>query len=399
MATAVNMPQVGQDLETAVITEWKVREGDTVKVGDIIALVESDKAVFEVEVFETGTILKLLYEEGDEAKVLEPIAIIGSHGESLDLEKEAWNPEKTEPEKGAEREGPQAEDNIPDASPGFHASPSARRFARQHDVALAGISGSGPGGRIVKEDILRVIGEKKTGEKGPVSGPASEPPDLDQIIPFSKIRQTIADRMTRSVTTIPHFYLFIEVDLTDALAWRESFNAGSSWKVSINDLIVKASAQALATHPVMNAHVEPHQLVVKKDINIGIAVSVEDGLIVPVLARADKMNIIEISKASKEVTKQAREGVMKTSSPGTFTISNLGMFSVSRFLPIINPPEAAILGVGSTEKKMVPASGNAFTIRDRLNLALACDHRAVDGVLAAEFLHSLKQQLEVYYDK
>jgi pyruvate dehydrogenase E2 component (dihydrolipoamide acetyltransferase) len=296
-------------------------------------------------------------------------------------------------------EGGNAEDNLPDASPGVHASPSARRFARQHDVDLAGISGSGPNGRIVKEDILRAIGEKKTEVTGPASGPGSELTDSDRIIPFSKIRQTIADRMTRSATSIPHFYLFIEVDLTDALAWRESYNTSSSWKLSINDLIVKASARALTIHPGINAHVEPHQLVVKKDINIGIAVSVEDGLIVPVLARADKMNILEISKASKDLTKQAREGVMKTSSPGTFTISNLGMFSVSRFLPIINPPEAAILGVGATEKKMVPTSGNSFAFRDKLNLTLACDHRAVDGVLAAEFLHSLKQHLEVYYDR
>lgn len=162
MATAVNMPQVGQDLETAVITEWKAREGDAVKPGDIIALVESDKAVIEVEVYEAGTILKLLYEEGDEAKVLEPIAFIGARGESLEPEKEVRNPEKTEPETGVMVESRTVEDNFPDAASGVHASPSARRFARQHEVDLAGISGSGPNGRIVKEDILRAIGEKKT---------------------------------------------------------------------------------------------------------------------------------------------------------------------------------------------------------------------------------------------
>ena len=425
MATPINMPQVGQDIETAIVTEWKVKPGDTVHVGDVVALVESDKAVFEVEAFAAGTITDIVVEEGEEGKVFEAMAYIEEQGEGSG-EKGGRRPEAGEREKKGDRR-PEAEDreregerktengernlentnrstfHVPRSTARPFASPSARRLARQHGVDLSMLAGSGPNGRIIKKDILKAvellaISEQPSADsrQPKAQSSASVVNANDQIIPFSKIRKTIADRMTRSATTIPHFYLYIDVDMTAALAWREAFNVTADVKISVNDLIIRAAAQALAKHPRLNAHVESDKLIIKKEINIGVAVSVADGLIVPVIAQADQKNIQDISLASKDITKQARSGIMKTASPGTFTISNLGMYGVSQFLPIINPPEAAILGVGAISKQLRPGPGNSFAARDMLKLTLACDHRAIDGAYAAEFLSSVGAFLEEF---
>lgn len=406
---AINMPQVGQDLETAVITEWKVQVGDTVEVGDVIALVESDKAVFEVEAFEAGTITKLLYEAGDEGKVFEPMAYVEEQGEGKkEKEQSAAGSQQTEQKQTADSGSRTA---------GFRvfASPSARRLARQHDVDLARLAGSGPNGRIIKEDILKAIelsaissqpsakseqliaNSEQPMANSQQQNVQSSPPilnDRDQVIPFSKIRQTIADRLTLSATTIPHFYLQIDVDMTAALAWRDSYNVTAAEKISINDMIIRAVARSLAKCPSMNAHVESDKLILKKDINIGVAVSVDDGLIVPVIPKADALSLEEIHVAAQKAAQGAKSGIMKMTDPGTFTISNLGMFGISQFFPIINPPEAGILGVGAVEKQFVPGPHNSFAIRDKLKLTLACDHRAIDGVEAARFLTLLKTNLE-----
>lgn len=406
---AINMPQVGQDLETAVITEWKVKVGDTVKVGDVIALVESDKAVFEVEAFEAGTITELLYEAGDEGRVFEPMAIIGETEKGKGRTGKAGQETQSGVSSRQSANRQTADSSLRTAGARVFASPSARRLARQQNVDLASIQGSGPNGRIIKEDILKsversAISHQPAADSRKLSASMAKSAvetqtmlsDDDQNVPFTKIRQTIADRLTLSATTIPHFYLQIDVDMTAALAWRESFNVTAVQKISINDLIIRAVATSLAKFPKMNSHVESDKLILKKNINIGLAVSVDDGLIVPVIPKTDELNLEEISLAAKGAAQQAKSGVMKPTAPGTFTVSNLGMFGVSQFWPIINPPEAAILGVGAVEKQLVPGAHNSFSIRDKIKLTLACDHRAIDGAYAAQFLNAIKDGLEKF---
>jgi len=402
MAVTINVPQVGQDIETAVITEWQVKEGDAVKKGDVIALVESDKAVFEVECLQDGIVLKRMYNEGDEARVLEPLAIIGQEGETL----AESLPHKAEKQiSTAEAINQKKLPSFAPGNPSRHpkASPSARRLAREHNIDLNALTGSGPHGRIIKSDILNAAA-KKTTQSAPTAAapepvpatatPVVEPTSADTAVPFNKIRQTIADRLTAAARDIPHFYLFQDVDMTAALAWRQAFNERSETKISVNDLIVRATARALKEFPRLNAHVSAVQIILKKDINIGIAVSTEQGLVVPVLENADELDIENISKKSRALAETARKGIMKPTAAGTFSISNLGMYGVSKFLPIINPPEAAILSVGGIEEKIVPLPGNSMGPRKIIALGLACDHRAVDGADAAKFLASLRTQLE-----
>ena len=404
MAKPINMPQVGQDIKTGIITEWRVKENDTVKKGDIVAVVESDKASFEVESFESGVILKRLYKEGDAARVLEPIAYVGEPGEKLDEAIAGAAVEKPVPARPGSGDG---RDRTVTSGRIF-ATPSARRLAREKSVDLSRLSGSGPHGRILKRDVLSAAVEIESPEIAG-SRSASEiqfsAPDIpaapqvlpaDQSVPFSKIRQRIAARLTRSVRDIPHFHLFIDVDMTPARAWRAAFNDGADHKVTVNDLIVKAAAAALLKYRGLNAHASPDGLVLKKSINIGVAVSTPEGLLVPVIENADTMDLAAIGRAARQIAEGARRGVLKAQAPGTFTISNLGMYSISFFLPIINPPEVAILGVGAIEKRVVPTGASSMGIRDRITLTLACDHRAVDGTEAAKFLREIKRILEQY---
>ncbi|MBN1480570.1 2-oxo acid dehydrogenase subunit E2 [candidate division KSB1 bacterium] len=419
MVTPINMPQVGQDIETAVVTEWKVKSGDKIKVGDVIALVESDKAVFEVEAYAAGTITEIVVEEGEEGKVFEPMAYMRTEKETLvegersDEQGEGRKEEGDRRPKTGDRDKEDIEQStfsVPHSTHRPFASPSARRLARQHDIDLSTLAGSGPNGRIVKKDILKAfeqsaIGHQPSAKDEEMKADSRQPntqslqsavEDKDHAIPFTKIRQTIADRMTRSATTIPHFYLCIHADMTAALAWRESYNVTAVEKISINDMLIRAVVHSLKKFPRMNAHVESDKLIAKKDINIGVAVSLGEGLIVPVIPRADALSLDEIHVAAKNAALQAKSGVMKITDPGTFTISNLGMFGVHQFTPIINPPEAGILGVGAVEKQFVPGPNNSFAVREKIKLTLACDHRAIDGAYAAEFLNSMRSFLEKF---
>jgi pyruvate dehydrogenase E2 component (dihydrolipoamide acetyltransferase) len=404
MAKSINMPQVGQDILTGILTEWRIKVGDTVKKGDIVAVVESDKASFEVEAFESGMVLELLYNEGDEAKVFEPILYLGEPGESVETENTKVDVE--EPQSlGKDKSVFQVEENRTTAESKIFSTPSARRIAREHGLDVAGIKGSGPNGRIIKQDILNAVEalknrEEKIADNIPSATQADfqslvSAPDREEI-PFSRMRQRIAEKLLLSKRTIPHFYLFMDVDMTDVLSWRSLFNKSGSQKISVNDILIKATAATLTYFPRLNAHVSDSKLILLKDINIGIAVSVEDGLLVPVIPNADKKNVQEISMLSQQLSAGAKMGILKSNAIGSFSISNLGMFSVNRFLPIINPPEVAILGVGKIEKRVVPLEQNAIGVREYLTLSLACDHRAVDGVYAANFLDRLKEFLEKF---
>lgn len=382
MAKPILMPQIGENIEAGKIIEWLVKVGDTVNEGDIIVVVESEKATFEVEAYESGTIGKILYSDGDEAEVLKPIAYFAGPGEEP---VESPQPEKAEQKTTDVSQKEVVPQKMTTKSSRF-ASPSARRIAKEKKIDLNNISGSGPNGRIIKRDVLAAI---------ELTSSAKSDTAEDRERPFSRIRQVIADRLTRSKQTIPHFYLFSEVDMTGGLVWRKAYNEKNNVRITITDMIVKAVASALSKFERINAHADSEKIILKSNVNIGVAVSIEDGILVPVVPDADQKDIQEISRICKSNAEAARRGSLRSSTPGTFTITNLGMYSISRFMPIINPPECAILGVGSIEKKVIAIDGGIH-IRDIINLCIACDHRAVDGVYAAQFMNRVKELLEDY---
>ncbi len=427
MARAINMPQVGQDIEFAKIIEWHVKEGDEVNEGDILATVESDKASFEVETPESGTVLQLLFKEGDEAAVFKPIAYIGQKHENVPDKKEKILSPVRQEETKDEISSANKEDIEPN---GLFSSPSARRIAKERNLELSEIKGSGPNFRVVKKDVEAWLELKKSEIKvtplakiiaeeagiilgtiqgtgcdgrvmkkdvissiGPIKSAILKEITGDQVVLFQKARKRAAERLSFSKLTIPHYYIFSEVDVTDTLKWRKTTNTNLGVKISVNDIIIKSTAKALKEFPEMNSWVDDEKMLLKPEINIGVAVSTPAGLLVPVIPDADRLNLIEINNRSRKNAEDARRGIINMDKPGTFTVSNLGMYGISRFLPIINPPECAILSVGAVEKKVVPKNGEIVII-DSLTLGLACDHRAVDGAKASEFLVCLKGIIE-----
>ena len=377
MTTAVIMPQVGQDIETAIIVDWIKKENDPIQKGDIIATVESDKATFDVEAYDSGVLLKILYKAGEEVRVLTPIAYIGQPGEKVVTDAPV-----------ADTPSAQVADNIAPSiaeSKSEHrgpvASPSAKRLAREKGIDLMTVTGTGPGGRITKEDVLNTI----------KSIPGTE---TEEVIPFSLMRAKIAERLTRSKQTIPHFILFADIDMTEANAWRKKFNESQGVKITVTDMVVKTVASTLCEFPHINTHVFHNKIILKKAVNIGVAVSVKDGLAVPVIAEANTKTLIQISQESRKNTEAIRKGKLLSNAIASFTVSNLGMHAVDKFIPIINPPECAILALGQAVEKPAVVNG-ALCIRNIMTATLACDHRAVDGAMAALFLETIKRYLEV----
>ncbi len=393
MAQAVLMPQVGQDIETAILVEWMAKVGDAVKPDDVIALVESDKATFEVQALSAGVLLKQLLGEGDEGKVLEPIAWIGQPGEEIPTARATKTPQRTaDPSTESAvvtTSGPSEGDRVPIA-------PAARRFAREQGVDLGTVTGTGPGGRILKEDILTALAHRDQKDTGAIQPEVAGSSMSAEEVRFSKLRRKVAERLTFSKQNIPHFYLYVDVNMSAAVHWRRDYNRTARIKATITDMIVRAVGLTLVRFPKLNAHVADDKMILHKDINIGVAVSVEDGLIVPVVARADTLSLEQISQATHENAEGARHGVLKTQATGTFTISNLGMHGVGMFLPIINPPESAILGVGAITKRPHALDDTRLAVAEVMTLALACDHRAVDGTYAAAFLDEVKNALEQF---
>jgi pyruvate dehydrogenase E2 component (dihydrolipoamide acetyltransferase) len=374
----VKMPQVGQDIPSATIVEWRKREGDRVEAGEVVVVVESEKAVFEVEADGEGTLLEVLHEEGEEVQILRPLAYIGERGERPP---DAGGGPPAGPPAGppvdetppvvagvGDREGEGA------AEPAASASPSARRAAWQLGVELAGVRGTGPGGRVVKRDVLGYAG--------------AEP-----VLPFTKVRRRIAERLSRSAREIPHFYAGMDVDMTAAQQWRRGRNAGGEGHVTVTDLVIRATALALREFQRMNAHVRADGIELKRRVHIGVAVATEAGLLVPVVPDAHEKTLSELSRVSRENAEAARRGVLRAEVGASFTVTSLGMFGVREFLPIINPPECGILAVGAVERRAVPV-GAGVGVREMMALVLGCDHRAVDGSYAARFLAAVKGRLE-----
>ena len=376
------MPVVGQDLETGKIVEWLKGENDPVEKGQVILLVESEKASFEIEAEEDGVLLKILHPEGTEVEVLKPVGYVGRAGERFDETKAEAATEHRPPTGAVEATAtPEQRAAAPAERKEPPVSPSARRIAKEMGVDLTKLKGSGPRGRIVRSDVLAA------GTAGEQTG------DEDVVLPFGRMRKRLAERLLASKHTIPHFHLFQDVDMTEADEWRRGFNTARGAHITITDLVVKAAAMALRGSPKLNAHVEAEKITLCGNVHVGVAVAVEDGLLVPVIPNADRLRLAEISERSSSNADAARRGALAPGPTGTFTVTSLGMHGVKRFVPIINPPECAILAVGSIAPAVVPVSGG-IGVRDMMSLTLACDHRAVDGAAAATLLREVKTNLE-----
>ncbi|MGB9741078.1 MAG: dihydrolipoamide acetyltransferase family protein [Candidatus Bathyarchaeia archaeon] len=357
MVSKVVMPKLSLTMKEGTVGRWYKREGEKVEKGEPIVEIISEKATYDLEAPASGILRKILVEEGKDAPVDAALAFITAPDEPL--------PETELPtEKPAEKE--------------ILASPAAKRLAREHGIDLSLVKGSGPEGRIVEEDVRRFIEE--------YSGAA---PRVKEIIPLTGFRKTSAERVALSFRTAPHSTLVMEVDASKAMELHERLN------VSYTAIIVGATAKALREYPIVNSTLEGKKIKVFEDVNIGVATATEHGLAVPVIRNADKKSVEELDKAIKELTEKARQGKLSKEdvSDGTFTITNLGMYNVDFFTPIINPPEAAILGVGKITQKPTVIDGQVEA-KPLMMLSLSYDHRIIDGAPAAEFLNKIKEKIE-----
>lgn len=428
--TEILMPRLSDTMEEGVISSWQKQPGDEVAVGDVLVDIETDKAVMEYEAYEAGVLEEILVPEGESAAIGAPIARIapaGGAAPAAPAEPAAEPEAKPEPEPEPAAAAPaaaapeaKAEEAAPAAAPARApersaatrppSSPLARRLARDHGIDLASLSGSGPGGRIVRADIEAAIRAGGAAEAPAAAAPAAPAPaapapaaaqaraaDEDvEAVPLNRFRKVAAKRLTESKRDAPHFYLNREVDAEALLAFRKTLNeALAPAKVSVNDLIVKAVATALREHPAVNVSYTEENLLFHKRIHVGIAVAVEDGLVVPVVKDADRKSVSQIGAESRELAGKAREGKLKLDemSGGTFSVSNLGMFGVSSFSAVINPPEAAILAVGAVRDEPVVRDGEVVPGK-RMAVTLSVDHRATDGATAAQFLARLAELLQ-----
>ena len=474
MATELTMPQMGYDMQEGTVVRWLKDEGSNVELGEPVAEIETDKAVVEFESYAAGVLHTILVEEGSTVPVGQPIAVVGAEGE---VPAQTPEPEVEAPVAESEPEAPQeteedhpaiplgasssetapvdvvAEEpiDVPSAPPPdrrIFATPIARQMASEAGIDLGDVQGTGPGGRIVKEDIARftesqsdapievepeapVVVESEieaepepevepevapataeaveqaepvmdaatevVSEAEPVETEAEEPePDL---IPLSRMRQQIARVTIRSKDEKPHFYVNTDVDMTDAMALRGQINdalADQGVRATVNDLIIAASIRALKKFPKFNAYYEDGSIRMNDDINVGIAMALEEGLIMPAVVGAGEMSLAEIAQATKDLAARANQGTLHPEeySGGTFAVSNMGMMNVTSFVAIIQPPQTAVLAVGAVQKRPVVAADDSIVVRQMMTATLSADHRIVDGAEGAFFINEIKRLLE-----
>lgn len=415
MAIEVTMPQMGADMTEGTLLKWVKQVGDSVKRGEVIAEIETDKATIELEAYESGTIIKLVAQEGDVVPVGDVIALLGEPSEAVpDVERKppaekparrAIEPEVKERAVAAAAPAPAPERTEAPAAgetdSRIRISPVARRIAREAGVDISALRGSGPDGRILRRDVEAAAAASKGATQGTpaaaVPAAAVARPTAGAHEGLSKMRQAIARRMTLSKQTQPHYYLTLDIDMTAALAFREQFNASATdeQRVSINDLIVKACAIALERHPKFNAAFSEEGLAYHERVNVCIGIALEDGLIAPALLDCQAKSLGRIAVESKDLINRAKTGHLKADeySDGTFTITNLGAFGVETLIGIINPPQAAILGVGSVMPQAVVRDGQVV-VRQVMKVALSADHRVSDGAEGARFIKEIQALLE-----
>ncbi len=396
MATNVIMPSLGFDMTEGKLARWLKQEGEHVEKGQPIAEIETEKATVEIEASASGVLRKIIVQPEKTVPIGTVIGIIGEPNEALPEIAPAAAPAMTTaaapaPPRG---NGGQREVVVAPTEERVKASPIARKMAAEAGIDLAAIKGTGPGGRVMDRDVQAAIAARGAprpplpsgeGQRGEVA-----------TVPLNKMRQAIARRMTESKTTAPHFYVTVEIDMAEAMKMREQLNAAASEeeKISVNDLIVAAVARTLLKYPTFNASYRNDALEMHPQINIGIAVALDEGLITPVLHDADKKSLKTIAQESRALSARARANRLRADdlTGGTFTVSNLGMFGVDEFSAIINPPEAAILAVGAVTRQPV-VIGSEVQIAPLMKATLSVDHRVADGAQAARFLHEFKTLL------
>jgi pyruvate dehydrogenase E2 component (dihydrolipoamide acetyltransferase) len=396
MATEIKLPRLGQGMESGTIVKWLKSEGDKVEKGEPLYELDTDKVTQEVEADASGVLLKIAISSG-EVEVGKTIAVIGEQGEEVAAGSPARAREQDrEPGRRASSELSEQVTEIrqPSADNGgrIKASPLARRIARERGIDLSAVAGTGPDGRVVAEDV-----ERSAASAGPAQLTAPSAYEGVEVQQLSSMRKTIARRLTEAWQA-PVFQLGITVDMGRALEVRKrlvELNADGSVKPTISDLLTKVCASALIRHRAVNALYKGDAVELYPTANIGIAVAVPNGLVVPVIPGCERKSIVEIAATRSAVVERARAGRLQQSDldGGTFTISNLGMFGIERFVAVLNPPQAAILAVGSIEDRVVPVDGLP-AVRPRMELTLTCDHRAIDGATGAEFLRDVKAFLE-----
>lgn len=409
MAEVIRMPRLSDTMEEGIIVGWLKKEGDMIEPGDVLAEVETDKATMELDSYQEGVLLHIHVKEGP-VPVDSIIAILGEEGEDYEhLLEESSDKEEKKPENDSEeqepdkeQEGSKVETPAPAASSTteegrIKASPLAKKIASEKGIDLQSLSGTGDGGRIVKRDVEKAAkkGVAAPEKAAPVTKPRLSLGAEDQSIPLTQMRKVIAKRLGESKFTAPHFYVTVEIDMDNAIKARETLNEGEEQRISFNDMIIKAAAVALREHPMINSSWQDDQIVVHGDINIGVAVAVEEGLLVPVIRNADYKSLSQIKSEIVEMAGKARDRKLQPDEMqgNTFTISNLGMFGVEEFTAIINPPDSAILAVGTIVKKPV-VKNDEIVIGNTMKVTLSCDHRTVDGALGAQFLQTLRSYLE-----
>jgi pyruvate dehydrogenase E2 component (dihydrolipoamide acetyltransferase) len=402
MAEVVNMPRLSDTMTEGVVAKWHKNVGDQVSEGDLLAEIETDKATMEFESFQEGFLLHIGVAEGAKAPVDTILAILGEKGEDItELLKveSAPEPKKEEPAKQAPKsvDTPKVEEvkvtaPIPTKTKGTAvesngkaiASPLARKLADERNINLSLVKGTGDAGRIVKRDIDNYSGSNSV-------------PSVERYteVEVSQMRKVIAQRLGESKFTAPHFYLTCEINMDKTIEARKAINTVSPVKISFNDMIVKATSMALQEHPQVNSSWLGDRIRFNEHIHIGIAMAIEDGLLVPVVRFANNKRLSEISSEVKEYGVRAKAKKLQPEDweGNTFTISNLGMFDIEEFTAIINPPDACILAVGSIVEKPVVKNGE-IVIGNTLKVTLSCDHRVVDGVVGSKFLATLKGYLE-----
>jgi pyruvate dehydrogenase E2 component (dihydrolipoyllysine-residue acetyltransferase) len=393
----ITMPRLSDTMESGVIAAWHKHVGDPVSAGDVIADIETDKAIMELEAYDDGVLERILVPEGESAPIGAPIGMLGDGTGSA-------TPVVEEPQVAEEPAAP-APDPEPRAAPvpprdgRPPASPLARRLARDLGVDLTTVPGSGPHGRIVRADIeAAAVPAEPASPPAPAAAPPAESEDVE-VLPLPRMQRVAATRLTQSKQEAPHIYLTRAVDVTELLALRATLNetlvAAGGPKVSVNDLVVKAVATALRAHPEVNVSFAGDSVRRHRRVHVGVAVAVTSGLLVPVVRDADRMSVSEIAALTRDLSARARDRKLRPEemTGGTFTVSNLGMFGIEQFTAVINPPEAAILAVGAAAEELRPRDG-APVVRSIMRVTLSCDHRVVDGATGAGFLQTLSALLE-----
>jgi len=398
----VIMPKMGDAMTEGKVIKWKKRPGDPVRKGEPIAEIETDKVNVDLEAEEAGVLAEILVDEGKTAPVGASIAVIGAPGQQARPRPVPGAPEQPAPGPAA---GPQPASAPPRTAPPpsqpasglserVKASPLARKLAAERGIDLAAMTGTGPDGRITKEDVEALIASRPAGRPGPPAAPGAE----YDVIPLSRIRQTIARRMSESKQQAPHFYVTVEVGMDEALRARRQLNETltEGQKVSVNDFVLKAAALALRKYPNLNSALVEGALRRYRRVNMAIAVALPEGLIAPVIHDCDRLALPEIAARAKDVGDRARAGRLRPEDyeGGTFTVSNLGMFGdIDSFVAIINPPHTAILAVGRAMPSAVARNGRVEAATT-MKLTLSADHRVTDGAEAAQYLGEVKRLLE-----